>query len=195
MPRAAIGKEHDQDESQNEARDDDHGVRPSGNRTGPRALRFNALACRLATMSNQIPQHIDAWKAISRAHARIRAHIDSTLKDRHLPPFEMFEALDAITGGASTAKDLETRLDLPQYGVSRLLDRMERAALVRRVANDNDQRSKTITITDEGTRVMHDQKAAYEAALAGFLGPRAKPGQLERMATLLALLDADMKDA
>lgn len=145
-------------------------------------------------MSIEIPQHAQAWKAISRAHANGRAQIDRTLREKGLPSLEIYEALNALVGGPSTAKTLETDLSLPQYAVSRLLDRLERDGLIARSINQQDQRSKTITVTNTGRDVFQAQLGAYNAALAAFLAPRAKPGQLERMAHLLALLGTEPQD-
>lgn len=142
-------------------------------------------------MSDEIPQHRLAWKAIFRVYATGRAHIDAALKLENLPSLEMFEALTALNTGPTTAKALETELFLPQYAVSRLLDRMETEMLISRMPNRADQRSKTIHITDRGRSVMREQRLAYNIALAEFMGPRAKPGQLERIVTLLSLLDSD----
>lgn len=154
-------------------------------------LLFNAVACKLMPMSDQIPQHAQAWKAISRAHAKGRAQIDAALKAQNLPPLETYEALSSLVDGTSTAKALETQLSMPQYAVSRLLDRMERDNLVTRAPSRSDQRAKTIEVTDKGRAVMQAQLGAYTAALAEYLAPRAKPGQLERITALLALLDTD----
>ena len=155
------------------------------------ALYFDAYACNIGRMSDEIPQHSLVWKAISRVHATGRARIDAALKQNDLPSLDIFEALTALANGTSTAKALEADLGLPQYAVSRLLDRMEAKGLISRVANQADQRSKVICVTDLGHNVLRGQAMTYKTALAEFMGARAKPGQLERMITLLALLDGD----
>lgn len=149
-------------------------------------------------MSDPASQELTAWTALSRAYQRGRAHIDSALKSAGLPALDVYDALVALDGdgigGGMTASMLEERLEMPQYAVSRLMDRMEKLSVIERKPNPGDKRSKLIRITDEGRRMRMDMAQAYGAAISGFLGARAKPGQLERMADLLGLLDREPED-
>lgn len=146
-------------------------------------------------MSDPTPQELAAWDRLSRGYERGRRLIEQALKSAGLPSMDVYEALVALDGdgigGGMTATALEERLEIPQYAVSRLMDRMEGMSLIERRPNPGDKRSKLIRITEEGRRIRGEMARAHGAAVSGFLGPRAKPGQLERMADLLALLETD----
>ncbi|WP_167853579.1 MarR family winged helix-turn-helix transcriptional regulator [Roseovarius aestuariivivens] len=142
-------------------------------------------------MIEPVPQHSRTWRAIARAYIKGREQIDTALKLENLPPLEIFEALSAINAGTHGAKALENDLLMPQYAVSRLLDRMERDMLISRMPNPDDQRAKTVEVTRRGQSVLAEQAGVYADAVASFMAPRAKPGQLERMTDLLSLLDRD----
>jgi DNA-binding MarR family transcriptional regulator len=149
-------------------------------------------------MSDPTEQELATWSALTRSYERGRRHLDAMLKTAGLPTLDIFEALgvldgDAI-GGGLTAKALEERLTMPQYAVSRMLNRMERQDLIERMPNPGDKRSKLIRITGAGRQTRRQMERAHGDAISGFLRPRAKPGQLERMADLLNLLDQAQPD-
>ncbi|WP_317056279.1 MarR family winged helix-turn-helix transcriptional regulator [Roseovarius rhodophyticola] len=141
-------------------------------------------------MSN-LPQQEAMWYALSRGYSQARGALEGALKSANLPTLDVFDALNALVESETqlTAKALETALLMPQYGVSRLLDRMEKDGLVARVANPGDQRSKLLKVTESGADTHIRMKRVRDASLVEFFGPRARPGQLMRMTRLLGLLD------
>ena len=148
-------------------------------------------------MSDISKQQITAWHALLAAHRNGQKHVQMALKEAGLPGPDVYDALCAIAESDTpdlTAKALEAQIDLPQYGVSRLLDRLERDGLITRKPNPVDQRSRLIQLTDLGHQTRQDIWQVYGTAIADFLGPRAKPGQLDRMADLLKLLYQDPGD-
>src|SRR6056297_1802676 len=101
---------------------------------------------------SRTPQNLSAWQVLSRAHRRLQGHLEFALKAEGLPPLDVLDALAALDAGqdGQTAKSLEISLMLPQYGVSRLLDRMEKDGLIRRVADSGDKRLKHVHLTEAG---------------------------------------------
>lgn len=145
---------------------------------------------------SRTPQNLSAWQVLSRAHRRLQKHLDSALKAEGLPPLDVLDALAALDAGqdGQTAKSLEISLMLPQYGVSRLLDRMEKDALIRRVADTSDKRLKHVHLTETGRATLVAMVRTRDTALGAFLAPRAKPGQLDRITDLVGLLDQDLSE-
>ncbi|WP_057793303.1 MarR family winged helix-turn-helix transcriptional regulator [Roseovarius atlanticus] len=145
---------------------------------------------------SRTPQNLSAWQVLSRSHRRLQNHLDSALKAEGLPPLDVLDALAALDAGTEcqTAKSLENSLMLPQYGVSRLLDRMEKDGLIRRVADSGDKRLKHVHLTEAGRATHVAMVQTRDAALDAFLAPRAKPGQLDRITDLLSLLDQDLPE-
>lgn len=140
---------------------------------------------------NTLPQQDAAWRALSRGYTHTRSALESALKAENLPGLDVLDALTVLVESETdlTAKSLETALLMPQYGVSRLLDRMEKDGLVTRVANPSDQRSKLLKLTEDGASAQSRMKFLRDNALSQFLKTRARPGQLNRMIRLLGLLD------
>lgn len=141
-------------------------------------------------MSN-LPQQEDMWHALSRGYRLLHTALETSLKDAGLPSLDVFDALDILTQSETelTAKALESALLMPQYGVSRLLDRMEKDGLVSRVAKPGDQRSKILHVTASGTETHVRMKDVRGTALSAFLEPRVRPGQLMRITRLTGLFD------
>lgn len=139
------------------------------------------------------PQHEIAWRALAQAYIRTRDALEVAFKVNDLPGLVVFEALRALERGGNTltAKALEQMLEMPQYRVSRLLDRMEKDGLIKRASHKTDRRAKLIEVTEHGRATLTGMVKVHKDALAAFLRPRAKPGQLDRMADLLSLLDKD----
>ncbi|MEL7259542.1 MAG: MarR family transcriptional regulator, partial [Pseudomonadota bacterium] len=147
-------------------------------------------------MSN-LPQQEAMWGALSRGYTRTRGALEGALKSANLPGLDVFDALNVLVESETqlTAKALEAALLMPQYGVSRLLDRMEKEGFITRVANPGDQRSKLLKVTKSGAETHIRMKRVRDASLIEFLGSRARPGQLMRMTRLLGLLDYTTDDA
>lgn len=145
---------------------------------------------------SRTPQNLATWHVLSRSHRRLQTHLDSALKAEGLPSLDVLDALDTLQDSDEdlTAKSLETRLTMPQYGVSRLLDRMEKLALIRRVPDASDKRIKHVHLTETGRGTFVAMVRIRDSALDSFLSPRAKPGQLDRITGLLGLLDQDLSE-
>ncbi|QFT98231.1 transcriptional regulator SlyA [Roseovarius sp. THAF8] len=145
---------------------------------------------------SRTPQNLSAWQVLSRSHRRLQGHLDAALKAEGLPSLDVLDALAALDARpeGQTARSLENRLMLPQYGVSRLLDRMEKDGLIRRVADASDKRLKHVHLTETGRATLVAMVQTRDAALDAFLAPRAKPGQLDRITDLLSLLDQDLSE-
>lgn len=143
-------------------------------------------------MTDKAEKKIDAWHALFRAQLRARNHIDCALKKAKLPGLETYDALLELdredAAGGLVAKQLEQRLLLPQYGVSRLLDRLEKQGLLRRKKHPTDQRSSLILITDKGRALRQQIWAVLRPAIESFFEGRLRPGQLDRLSDLLGPL-------
>lgn len=130
------------------------------------------------------------FHALSRAHTRAHGAVASSLKSANLPGSDVFDALHALSkaGSPITATALETALDQPQYTISRLLDRMEKQGLVKRTALKEDRRSKHVNLTEKGRTTYSAMASVRDEALTTFFSHRVKPGQMDRITSLLSLL-------
>lgn len=99
------------------------------------------------------PQHLKAWRACLTAHSRIIDQMTRELEAEAHLPLVWYEVLlllrESRTGQLRMHELADLRL-LSRSAATRLVDRMERAGLVRRTAAEQDRRGTFVELTDEG---------------------------------------------
>ena len=89
---------------------------------------------------------------------------------------------------------LKSRLLLPQYGTSRLLDRLVVAGLIERLSCDDDKRGYSVRITSEGRTLRRDMWPVYREALRQNFENRLSEADMKKLTELLGAVDvADPK--
>ena len=105
-------------------------------------------------MSRRIdPTGLEAWSAFLHAHAAVLETLQRELQDEQalpLPWYEVLLHLRRAPGGRLRMQELANSILLSQSGVSRLVDRMERAGLVERTSCATDGRGTFAQITTLG---------------------------------------------
>ena len=100
------------------------------------------------------------------------------LKAEGLPPLGWYDVLwetEKATNGIRPLT-LQDRLLLPQYGLSRLVERMVKAGLVARLDCETDGRGQVLVLTEEGRMTRGRMWPVYASALQSQIG--ALPGDL-----------------
>jgi DNA-binding MarR family transcriptional regulator len=94
--------------------------------------------------------------------------IAADLEEAELPPLSWYDVLAALrdADGALRQVELAERVLLSNSGLSRLIDRIEKAELVRRTACDTDRRSFYIELTDEGRDMLERMWPVYARGIA-----------------------------
>jgi DNA-binding MarR family transcriptional regulator len=91
------------------------------------------------------------------AHAGLRALFQGTLAESWELPEQWFEVLLRLgrsPGGELRMSDLAAQVALSPSGLTRAVDRLERAGLVRRASCPSDRRGAYAVITDQGREVL-----------------------------------------
>src|SRR5215471_5140628 len=104
-------------------------------------------------MANPSKSVVDAWIALNRAQRHAFDATEAELKSAGLPPLAWYDVLLELwrePGGRLRQSDLEHKMLFPQYGISRLVDRLERERLVCRERCRDDARAHWVVITDKG---------------------------------------------
>ena len=122
-------------------------------------------------MTNAISEEqLAAWRAFLRAHSTMLRRITVDLEEAELPPLSWYDVLaalrDAPQDGALRQVELAERLLLSNSGLSRLIDRIEKAGLVRRTACETDRRSFYIQLTAEGREMLERIWPVYARGIA-----------------------------
>lgn len=127
-----------------------------------------------------------AWRAFLRAHSTMLRRIAADLEEADLPPLTWYDVLAALrdSDGALRQVELAERVLLSNSGLSRLIDRIEKAELVRRTACDTDRRSFYIELTDEGRAMLERMWPVYARGIAEDFLPALGSGLDEVRQTL-----------
>ena len=117
-------------------------------------------------------------------HASLVHELDRELVEAHGLPLHEFEVLlllDGAPDGRLRMSELADRALLSQSGLTRLVDRLERAGLVERVRCAADRRGLFASLTEDG-RLAETSPTHFDGVRRLFLG-RLGPDQVEALAS------------
>ena len=106
----------------------------------------------------------DAWGALLRVHATLVPALDRELQAAHQLPLAWYDVLLELNYGPDRRlrmSELGERVTLSRTRVSRLVDEMSVAGLVRRDANPEDRRSAYAVLTTKGRSVFRQAAPTY----------------------------------
>jgi DNA-binding MarR family transcriptional regulator len=135
---------------------------------------------------------IQAWSRLLRAQRVALASVEQALREAKLPALAWYDALLELEHAASGLRpfELEQRMLLAQYNLSRLLDRLEEAGLIERQTCTADRRGQIIFITAAGRDMRRQMWNTYRPAIQRAVGAHLSPQQAETLAALLGKLSA-----
>ncbi len=109
--------------------------------------------------------------------------------------FEALRRLAAAEGGRMRRVDLAPAVGLTASGVTRLLDGLEKAGLVRKEQCTSDLRVTYAAITDAGRAHLRCAAESHLERLAAIFAERFTPEEVDRLAELLGRLPGAEDDA
>ena len=110
-----------------------------------------------------------AWEAFVFAHAAAVGQIQRELSRENIVSLAWYDVLVALTnapGGRLRLNELAERVVLSRSGLTRLLDRIEQAGLIRREPAPGDRRGAFAVLTREGERAQRQAWPYYAAGIA-----------------------------
>ncbi len=145
----------------------------------------------LKSMTRPSDAAILAWTRLVRAHATALARVQAALKAAELPSLEWYDILlELERGGAMRPRDLQAKLLLAQYNLSRLLERMVGAGLVERAPCEGDRRGLIVRVTARGRSLRRRMWPIYAAAIEGAVGAKLDDEDAAALAGLLRAVGA-----
>lgn len=114
-----------------------------------------------------------AWAVFLTAHAVLVEAVETRLAKASLPPLEWYDvlwALERFGGGRRRMHELAELVVLSRSNLTRLVDRLEKAKLVRRVPSEEDRRGAYAEITAEGRKLRRRMWPVYAAAIDELFG-------------------------
>jgi DNA-binding MarR family transcriptional regulator len=143
-------------------------------------------------MGNKLHPSVElAWVGLVRAERSVVEAVEAEVAAQDLPPLAWYDVLLELSRRPDRRLrqgDLQARMLFAQYNLSRLLDRLERAGLVRREACPTDARSKWVVATPEGIALRERVWPSYAAAIERHLGSKLTPDEAATLAALLGKL-------
>ena len=115
-----------------------------------------------------------AWSAIRASFEIVSEAMEHALADAGLPPLAWYDVLVTVDARPAPVrpKDMLCQVSVTKSGLTRLLDRIEKAGLIERTYCPSDRRGTFIAITDAGKDTLAEMRPVREAAFRRFLGDR-----------------------
>lgn len=133
-------------------------------------------------------QTIEAWINLVRAYHLTFSNVESALKDADFPSLSWYDVLlelDRVGADGLRPFELQAKVLLPQYGVSRLIARIENAGYLERVSCDNDGRGQHLKITKSGKTLRKKMWRVYGEVLQNKIGQKITEKQATELAATL----------
>ena len=127
---------------------------------------------------------LDAWRGFLMAHADLVRRLDAELVADHglsLAAYDALLFLQQAPGHRLRMTDLARQVLFTPSGISRLIDRLERAGLVHRIAGDADGRERIAELTALGLERLRAAAATHVAGIRRLFLDRFSSAELEQM--------------
>ena len=129
------------------------------------------------------------WPTFLTAHAVLVERVEARLAAAGLPPLSWYDvlwALERAEGGRMRLAGLAEKVVLSRSNMTRLIDRLEEAGLVRRERSDEDRRGAFAALTREGAKLRATMWPVYQRAIVELFDCHLAPGEAQ-------VLDAAMR--
>jgi DNA-binding MarR family transcriptional regulator len=137
------------------------------------------------------PEVIEAWASLLRTEQALVDKVELRLKEAGFPPLDWYHVLyevDRSPKGMMRQSGVQSRTQLAQYSVCRLVDRLEREELVERHQCQRDGRNNVLVITAKGRALRRAMWPVYASAIEEHFGARLTQAEAEQLADLLGKL-------
>lgn len=120
-------------------------------------------------MSERIGEiHLEAWRNFITAHARLIDQIDRELIEEGKLPLHWYDVLIELVEAPEhrlRMTELARKVVLSKSGLTRLVDRLEKAELLIREADPKDGRGAFAVLTDKGIEAVHQSWPVYARSI------------------------------
>ncbi len=139
-----------------------------------------------------------AWRALITANATVVEKIERALLEAGLPPLGWYDVLlelSAAPGCRLRMHELARAVVLSRSGLTRLVDRLERAGLLRREPDPSDRRGSFAVLMDEGRDMLRRMWPIYAAGIAEHFGGHLSDDEAHALTEALSrVLAANRED-
>lgn len=131
-----------------------------------------------------------AWIRLVRARHKVVSAVEDDGKAAGALPMEWYDVLWELERAPEGRRpyEVEKGLLFAQYNLSRLVDRMVEAGLVRKEACPKDKRGHVLHITEAGKKQRKASWPSYAKSITRHLGDKLSDAEAEKLAALLGKL-------
>jgi DNA-binding MarR family transcriptional regulator len=132
-----------------------------------------------------------AWVRLMRARDAVLGAIERDLKAAGVAPLAWYDVLLELSRageGRLRPYEIEKATLLAQYNLSRLLDRLEKEALITRAPCEDDARGQWVIISEKGRALQARTWKVYARAIQNHVGEKLDDRAATTLAELLARL-------
>ncbi len=142
----------------------------------------------ISVMVSPSPIAVKVWTRLIRAHSKALSGVEAQLKKARLPPLSWYDILleleRADTGGLRPY-ELQNKLLLPQYALSRLIERLASKGFVERASCNDDGRGQLLKITAKGRKIKEQMWVVYGPAIEQHIDQKLPEAELKTLSDLL----------
>ena len=144
------------------------------------------------------PGHLAAWRALLETHAAVTELLARELSAERGLPLKAYDVLLNLAEspeGRLRMQELSASVLLSKSGLSRLVDRMVEAGLVRRERCQDDRRGWFAVLTDQGRSALRRAAPVHLRGIQEHFAQHLEPEEVRVLATALARVVAAAKAA
>jgi DNA-binding MarR family transcriptional regulator len=134
------------------------------------------------------PPEFEVWKRLITTADAARETVENALKENGFPPLTWYDVLlelGRLPNGGLRPYELEKKLLLSQYNLSRLLDRIVRDGYAEKTTSPDDRRGHSLSITSQGRTLINRMWPVYRSAVEGHFGDTLSPPETAMLTRLL----------
>jgi DNA-binding MarR family transcriptional regulator len=135
-----------------------------------------------------------SWGGFLQTHARLVGRLDAEMRAAHglsLSAYEVLMRLGRADGERLRMHDLAASVLLSPSGITRVVDRLERAGFVTRCGDERDGRGRLAVLTDSGYRKLVDAQRTHLAGVREAFLDRLTSAEREQLAAVWRHLAGD----
>lgn len=115
------------------------------------------------------PRYNRLWRFFLTAHTRLLEQMEADLSEADLPPMDWYDVLYTLKEAPNyrlRLSELAEKVLLSRSNLTRLVDRLERAGLIRRESCPSDRRGTYAVLTEAGLAMQQKMWQTYGASIA-----------------------------
>ena len=140
------------------------------------------------------PETLAAWRLVLETHSRVVPRLDQELREAHGLRLDWYDVLLQLheAGGRLRMYELARATLISRTDCTRIVDRMERARLVRRESAGEDGRGVFAALSAAGLAALREAAPTHLAGIERLFASHVAPTEAGAMSTALGRVAANL---